>query len=77
MSENKLKYNLTTYSNFSHNYLIAVLSSNDIQYQYQMLETEESHSRFVVYSTVEMFNKIRDLIESNNGTAVSIEYGTY
>lgn len=78
MSQNQLRFNLTTYSQFSHNYLIAVLSSKDIPYTYESLMTEESYSRFTVHSTMEVFNTVKDLIESdNNGTAVSIEYGTY
>lgn len=78
MSQNQLRFNLTTYSQFSHNYLIAVLSSKDIPYTYESLMTEESFSRFTVLSTMETFNAVKDLIESdNNGTAVSIEYGTY
>ena len=78
MSQNQLRFNLTTYSQFSHNYLIAVLSSKDIPYTYESLMTEESFSRFTVYSTMETFKSIKELIESdNNGTAVSIEYGTY
>ncbi len=78
MSQNQLRFNLTTYSQFSHNYLIAVLSSKDIPYTYESLMTEESFSRFTVVSTMETFKTIKELIESdNNGTAVSIEYGTY
>ncbi len=78
MSQNRLRFNLTTYSQFSHNYLIAVLSSKDIPYTYESLLTEESFSRFTVVSTMETFRAVKDLIETdNNGTAVSIEYGTY
>ena len=49
----------------------------NIQYSYLLVENEESYSRFEVISSVEDFNKVRDITELNNGTAITIQYGAY
>ena len=72
-----MKYFLNTYSQFSHNHVIAILSSNDAQYRYDMLGNEELYSRFQVMSGMNVYNIIKELIEENNGTAITIEYGSY
>lgn len=76
-NNNEMKYYATTYSQFSHNHLIAVLSSTGAEYRYETLQTEESFSRFVVISDKEVYNSIRQLIDNNDGTSISIEYGSY
>jgi hypothetical protein len=77
MNNDKLKYYITTYSQFSHNFLIATLSTNETEYHYEQPQNEEVFSRFVVVSDINVYNTIKQLIESNNGTALSIEYGAY
>lgn len=74
---NQTKCNLLTHSIFSHNYLLSVLESAKLQYNYTMTENEESYSRFTVVSSVDDFNKLRDLTEQNNGTSITIQYGAY
>lgn len=76
-NNDQLKYYITTYSTFSHNYLIAVLSSNGAKYEFEQVQNEEVFSRFVVVSDINVYNTIKQIIEANNGTSLSIEYGAY
>ena len=73
----KMKYYVNTYSQFSHNHVIAILSSNECQYRFEYLQTEQTYSRFEVYSNMETFRSFREMIDQNDGTAISIEHGTY
>ena len=78
MADNKeIKYYITTYSQYSHNHLIAILSSNEAQYRYDVLQNEEVFSRFVAISDITIYNIVRQLIDNNDGTAISIEYGAF
>lgn len=71
----QIKYNLTTYTVHSHNYLIAKLNSMSVKFEYVINQTDESYSKFVVYSDSRVYEIVRTLIEEGNGTAISIEYG--
>lgn len=75
MSNSKITYFVTTYSHFSHNYLIATLSTTEAQYKYDILQNEEVYSKFMVSSDSSVYNIIKQLMENNDGTAISIEYG--
>lgn len=66
---------VTTYTNFSHNVVIAYLSSNDAHYQYDVLATEQAYSRFRVQGTLALFNKLKDLNDQRDGVAFTLEYG--
>jgi len=78
MNENKqMKYYVSTYTEYSHNYLIALLGSHSVQYKVTRLETEQTFSKFEVVSGIDIYNLLRNLMDQNNGTAISIEYGTY
>lgn len=77
MSTSLIRYNLITHSSYSHSYLITVLSTVDAQYQFEKIENEENYSQFVLHSTTDVFNQIRNLIELNNGTSITIQYGNY
>lgn len=72
-----IKYNLLTHSNYSHTYLESVLKSKNIRFNYAIIENEESYSRFELYSDVDIFNDLRALTELNNGTSITIQYGTH
>ncbi len=74
---NELMYFANTYTSFSHNHLIAMLSSNDAQYVFDMTPTEEVYSRFKIMSNQRTYNLIREAIEVNDGNAITIEYGSY
>jgi hypothetical protein len=76
-TNDKLRFFVTTYSHFSHNYLIATLSSRDVEYRYIEMQNEEAYSRFEVISDLDSYTILKQLSEENNGTAFSIEYGTY
>ena len=73
----EMRYHVNTYSDFSHNHLIAILSSTDTPYRFEYLRNEEVYSRFEVRSNNEVYTTLKQLIEENNGTSISIEYGTY
>lgn len=78
MSENKqMKYFVSTYSEYSHNYLIAILGSQQATYRFEKLQNEETYSKFEVICGIEVYNLLRNVIDQNNGTAISIEYGPY
>lgn len=74
---NKMRYFVSTYTPFSHNYLIAILSSNDVEYRFQELQNEETFSKFEILSDANIYNTIKELMSENNGTAITIEYGAY
>ena len=43
-----------------------------------MLETEESYSKFTIISDIYILNKIKQTVEEDpNGTAITIEYGSF
>lgn len=76
--DNKLmRYYATTYSQFSHNYLIAILTANDAKYETEYLQNEEVYSRFIIVSDHKVYNTVKELTNDNNGTSISIEYGAY
>lgn len=74
---NPIKFNITTYTSFAHNYVIAILSTNEAEYRFDVEQSDQTYSRFVVLADYNMFSRIRDMITSNtnDGNAISIEYG--
>lgn len=72
-----MKYNLFTHSSYSHTFLTQRLDALGAQYRFLLTEDEESYSRFEVVSSPEVFETMKNLIEENNGTAITIQYGTY
>ena len=72
-----MRYYATTYSQFSHNCLIATLTANDAKFETQYLQNEETFSKFIIVSNHDVYNKVKELANENNGTAISIEYGSY
>ena len=77
MDNNQIRFNVTTYTKFSHNHVIGLLSSNDAQYKYQEYPTDETYSRFEVISNATAFEAIREASKENNGTAFTLEYGRF
>lgn len=75
--QNLMKYYLSTYTSYAHNHLTAVLTSNDVKFNVEYLNTEETFSKFEVFSNEQVYKQVRQLIEEDNGTAISIEYGPY
>jgi type IV secretory pathway component VirB8 len=57
--------------------VVNILSSLETQYRFEKIENEENYSIFEVFSTNEVFQRVRDMVEQNNGTAITIQYGTY
>jgi len=77
MENNKMRYFITTYTSFSHNHVIALLSSNDAEYRFIDYPTEESYSKFEVISDRAAFEMLREASKENDGSAFTLEYGTY
>ena len=77
MENNQMRYYITTYTSYSHNHVIGLLSSNDAEYRYVDYPTEETYSRFEVISNRVAFEMLREASKENNGTAFTLEYGTY
>lgn len=74
--QSELKYYITTYTSFSHNHVIAILSSNEANYRYEVHQTEQMYSRFEVYSNLKAFQMLREAADENNGNSFTIEYGS-
>jgi hypothetical protein len=72
-----MRYNLTTYSEYSHDHLLKVLTAKNVRYEYVVPQGEQYYSRFNVLSNTEIFEFIKNLTENNDGTAITLEYGTY
>lgn len=72
----RIRFYLLTHSQFSHNVLIANLSSRDIEYHWDYVENEEVHSKFVVIGNIDTFNMLKEFTQENNGASISLEYGT-
>lgn len=77
MNKPKMRYFAQTHTSYSHNHLIALLSSRDIAYRFVMEESEETYSRFEITSLRENFEWLREVSKENNGTAFTIEYGVH
>ena len=77
MNNSKMRYFIHTHTQFSHNHLIALLSSRDIAYRFALEETEETYSRFEVTSLRENFEWLREASKENNGTSFTVEYGVH
>lgn len=77
MNKNIIRFNIITYTSFAHNYVIAILSTNEAEYRFNVDQSDQIYSRFTVLADYSMFDRIRDMITSNtnDGNAISIEYG--
>lgn len=76
MNNQSIKYYITTYTSFSHNHVIALLSSNDAQYRYDIDQTEQWYSRFEIYSNQRAFDMLKEASHENNGNSFTLEYGS-
>lgn len=77
MENPTMRFYAQAHTHFSHNYLIALLSSRGIAYRFTMVEDEEVHSRFEIVSLRENFEWLREMSKENNGSSFTLEYGTY
>jgi hypothetical protein len=77
MSQDITKFFIVTYTNWTHTYFIQTLTSEDVQFDQRTLNNEEVYSKFYVRSTVEFFNKLKKLNQSNTDLSFNIEYGDY
>ncbi len=77
MNNPSIRYYISTYTSFSHNYVIALLSSNDAHYRFETPETEQGYSKFEVHSNQTTFNMLKEASQQNDGNAFTLEYGTY
>lgn len=77
MNNQHIKYNLLTHSAYSHTFLIQELTSRNMEFRFEKLENEETYSRFEVYSDSNAYKILREVVELNNGTSITLQYGTY
>lgn len=77
MNNQSIKYYITTYTSFSHNHVIAILSSNEARYRYEVPQTEQWYSKFEVYSNQKAFEMLKEASQENDGNAFTLEYGTH
>jgi hypothetical protein len=54
-----------------------VLTAKNVRHEYVVPQGEQYYSRFNILSGVEVFDFIKNLTENNDGTAITLEYGTY
>jgi hypothetical protein len=70
-----IEYRATTYESSTHTYVIQILTSTDSQFQQEIVQTEQMYGRFVIRSTKEVFERLRDLVNENSIYTITLEYG--
>ena len=71
-----INYYVTTYTSFSHDHVLGILSKTDAQYDCDVALSDEYYSKFRVHSGRDLFTSLREQAEDNTGAAFSIEYGS-
>jgi len=77
MENEAMRYYAHTHTQFTHNFIISMLSSRGIKYRFQMEENEETYSIFEITSLRDNFEWLREASKDNNGTSFTIEYGVH
>lgn len=77
MSNETTKYFVVTYTKWTHLYFIQTLTADDITFAQKIQENEEVYSKFYIHSSVDYFNKLKELALSNTELSFNIEYGDY
>lgn len=77
MSNEMTKYFVVTYTKWTHLYFIQTLTADDIEFTQRVVENEEVYSKFYIRSSVDYFNKLKELTLSNTELTFNIEYGDY
>ena len=72
-----INFTATTYEINTHVYVIQILTSMDCRFQYRLTETEQAYSVFQVNGGMDVFERLRNLVQENNIYAVSLEYGHF
>ena len=77
MKTDKTKYYITTYTKWSHDHFISWFTSrDDVEFQQRVLRNEEVYGQFAVRSTTRLYEEVKRGINSNNGLAYNVEYGS-
>ena len=70
-----IEYRVTTYESSTHTYVIQILTSTDSQFQHEIVQTEQMYGRFIVRSSREIFEKLRNLVNENSIYTLTLEHG--
>jgi hypothetical protein len=70
-----IEYRATTYESTTHTYVIQILTSTDSQFNQEIVQTEQMYGRFIIRSTQEVFERLRDLVNENNIYTITLEHG--
>lgn len=70
-----IEYRATTYESSTHIYVIQILTSTDSQFQQEIVQTEQMYGRFIIRSTQEVFERLRDLVNENSIYTLTLEHG--
>ena len=70
-----IEYRATTYESSTHTYVIQILTSTDSQFNQEIVQTEQMYGRFIIRSTQEVFERLRDLVNENNIYTITLEHG--
>ena len=70
-----IKFTATTYESSTHTYVIQILTSTDSQFNQEIVQTEQMYGRFIIRSTREVFERLRDLVNENSIYTITLEHG--
>jgi hypothetical protein len=70
-----IEYRATTYESSTHTYVIQILTSTDSQFNQEIVQTEQMYGRFIIRSTREVFERLRDLVNENSIYTITLEHG--
>ena len=71
---NEIIFKLVTYTYWTHQHLIGVLTSRDIKFEQDIIQSEECWSRFKIQASTEIFREVRALMAENTDLSFNIEH---
>lgn len=71
---NEIIFKLVTYTYWTHQHLIGILTSRDIRFEQELVRNEEIFSRFRIQATTEVFREVRALMAENTDLSFNIEH---
>jgi hypothetical protein len=70
-----IEYRATTYESSTHIYVIQILTSTDSQFNQEIVQTEQMYGRFIIRSSREVFERLRNLVNENSIYTITLEHG--
>ena len=71
---NNIIFKIVTYTYWTHQHLIGVLTSRDIKFEQDIIQSEECWSRFKIQASPEIFREVRALMAENTDLSFNIEH---